>query len=241
VTLVLPFRPSNYPKMFSALVNVISNFKDTVATANGPVEDLVKPTSSKLSADSPPFVPSSAPENENECEGVDENEYEPQSASMDAEIGFEMEECLNEIMKEKLSAMNFSAAAKLNLSTISKKAQRAPLLRTQRERSCDDPKHSVSCSKELSFEDESASSSGEDENDDLKSFGRYKVQQYYRTKPERDEARRRHLEMVAKRSGRRPNDRNVAAQVHHLSRHQLKSAARGGRHASRTADLVLQQ
>lgn len=228
--------------MFSTLANIMRNFKDTAVAANSSDEVLAKPMASVLSADSPPFVPSSASEDENEYEGADENEYEPQSACMDVEISLEMEECLNEILKEKLGAMNYSAAAKLNLATISKKVQQASL-RTRREQSRDDQEDDfVSFSEDFSSEDGSVCSSDEEEQDDLKSFGRSKMQHFYRTKPERDEARRRHLEEVAKRSGRRPNDRNVAAQAHHLSAHQLKPAARGGRQAVRTSShAALQQ
>jgi len=231
---------------FSSFSKMISTFTASASSAEAP--DATNSTPSKLSADSPPFVPSASgqdppsfsldDDNEIAYAGEFDGEYEPQSACIDAEIQSEMDECLNEILKAQCVGMNYSAAAKAMTGTISKRAQRPNVLRHHRERSREEVDAKDAGHAGGDGGDESASDEDlQDDNDEhdaraaTKSFGTAKVSNYYRTKPERDAARLQHVCDVAKRSGRHPNHRNVAAQAHRLAPDQKKSGLRGGRSA----------
>ena len=244
---------------------MLSVFSGIMAAFSAPEDD--KPTATSearnLSADTPAFVPAaSSAVSDGENGDIDEysevtNEFEPRSASLDAEVNSEMEECLNAILKDQIAVMNYTAATRAKLSTISKQEQRAVLrTRVHRERSRDEVEEGpapqdlgqdlggvsgLSRSKRPVFEDYEE---GGDDWAASKSFGRSKISNFYRTKTRQDVARMRHAEEVARRSGRRPNDRRIYASARHAKAPAgsdcAKKAARGGRHAARASFVVFQ-
>mmetsp|Transcript_26055 Transcript_26055/g.58390 ORF Transcript_26055/g.58390 Transcript_26055/m.58390 type:complete len:237 (+) Transcript_26055:91-801(+) len=232
--------------MFGFMNKVLSKFKDESPEDKTP--ETHTPIPSKLSAESESYVPDS------------EAEYEGRSASVDAEVEMEMKECLDAIQRDLASKMDYSKATKSNVATISKREQRAKL-RTRRERSreesSDSGQDSDSASQASSKDQEAPIKSGretvvevadawsfedEDEQERLasKSFGRHRVREFYRTKEQRDDARKRHLETVARRSGRHPNHRNVMSTKAHRQAWNRKSEERGGRHGAMSSLLSFQ-
>ena len=237
---------------FSKISEMISTL--TGNTSSNESSSETKVVKSTLSADSPPFVPSTSKAGppsfdldgdfnldiDGETDNVDGDndcEYVPQSACVSAEIQSEMDEVLIEILRAHCGSMNYAAATKTMTSTISIRSQRLPMARRYRERSRDEV---ITDGVEGSFgNDGDDHSQSDDENDTdgfdygdaraaAKSFGTTKVSNYYRTKPLHDAARQQRMQAVAKRSSRHPNDRNVASQAHRLAPGQKRSAMRGG-------------
>jgi len=214
-----------------------------------------------LSAASPEFVPAA------------EEEYEAQSANLDVEVENEMKECLDAILRDAQNTMDFAAATKAKLTTISKKAQRKGLIARDRSRNNSEDSTAEDSMVNLSSPGSAHSDGGGaaansspslvnsefysevviDDDDEcwadteyasVKSFGTKRVQGFYRTKEHRDEARRKHAEEVAQRSGRHPNQRNVAAKAHYASdreNRQSRYEMRGGRHSAHASSVVCGQ
>jgi len=197
----------------------------------------------RLSSEAPPFVPA-------------EVEYVEQSASTDAEVDAEINECLLAIAAD----MNYADATKTMLITISLNEQRKSLprrshpRRTQKERS-----RSLSpCSKDSTggetdssgeydssmFNDMDADGWSETERHAVKSFGSVKVANFHRTKGRRDAAREAYLAEVASRANRHPSQRNVASRAHYASdarnRHS-RFEERGGKRAGHSTLIALSQ
>ena len=230
--------------MFNMISNFLASAPETDATASpAPVAPATK---KPLSAASAEFVP-------------DPVEYEPQSANMDAEVEGEMKECLDAILKNQQNGMNFAAATKAKLTTISMGAQRKGL--EARERSRNNSEEEEEASNGPSSDSEHSDSEGtaasssptnraneddescwaDDEYTSVKSFGTKRVTGFYRTKEQRDETRRKHLAEVCQRAGRHPNQRNVAAKAHNNSdrdNRQRRYEVRGGRRGAQASALV---
>jgi hypothetical protein len=228
--------------MFNMISNFLAAAPETDATASpAPVAPATK---KPLSAASAEFVPEPV-------------EFEPQSANMDAEVEGEMKECLDAILKNQQNGMNFAAATKAKLTTISMGAQRKGLEARERSRnnseeeasngSSSDSEHSdiegtaASSPTSRANEDDDESCWADEEYTSVKSFGTKRVTGFYRTKEQRDETRRKHLAEVAQRAGRRPNERNVAAKAHYASdrdNRQRRYEVRGGRQSAHASALV---
>lgn len=240
---------SNNPvnKMFKNALRFITDLGGATEDDNN--------TTTKLSADSPPFVPSPSPStNELPALNLDEGaslsaEYEAQSANLDAEVNMEMQECLDAIATEKTG--NYLAAVASNLETISKSEQRCTLRartlnsqseeedttdETRKDEANDTEGKNVETKPESSSESVEANDSIDDdgvtaEYTAAKSFGHSRVQNYYRTKDRRDAKRLERADEVAARAGRQPGQRNVACRAHYASdvgRKQKRYEARGG-------------
>lgn len=228
--------------MFNMISNFLAASPENDATAS-PAPASAPSTKKPLSAASAEFVPVPV-------------EYEPQSANMDAEVEGEMKECLDAILRNHQDTMNFAAATKAKLTTISMGAQRKGLRERSRNNS-EDGSNASSDSEHSDRESASRTSSpsrpneavvlddescwADEEYASVKSFGTKRVKGFYRTKEQRDETRRKHLAEVAQRAGRHPNQRNVAAKAHYASdrdNRQRRYEVRGGRQSAHASALV---
>jgi len=195
------------------MFNMISNFLAAVPENDAAVSPVPAPAAKKpLSAASAEFVP-------------DPVEYEPQSANMDVEVESEMKECLDEILRNHQNSMNFAAATKAKLATISLGAQREGLRERSRNNSEDasdassDSEHSNSDGDAATFSSHKQSN-GEGVLDDeccwadeeylsVKSFGTKRVQGFYRTKEQRrDQAQAPRGSRPARRTAPKPAQRS---------------------------------
>lgn len=225
------FMVTNMISKLTSVAKDVTDPHDVESSDDVLLPEAHKPAPSKLCANSAPFIPDY------------EAEYEAQSASVDAEVEFEMQECLDAINREQISQMDYMKATKNKLTTISKQEQRRTL-RTHRERSREETDSCTGTAPTLTgIEDgplEILFDHVDDDRAAAKSFGQRRVNQFYRTKEQRDEARRRHLDEIARRSGRHPNHRNVLSTKAHRPSQTRSYEERGGRHGGLASHLSLQ-
>lgn len=202
-------------------------FSKLRGSSNDDTEKKKSKETSALSAKSRAFIPES-----------NLQDFEPQSSSVDAEVDSEIDECMNAIMKDKMSRMDYKAAAvrSIRASGLNSTHQE---FRTRRERS----REQEECPEEHRVDQSERGGLDGDESNEreaAKSFGKRRMREFYRTKERRDGARRRHMDEIARRSGRHPNHRNVLSTKAHRLDSKRRHGDRGGRQGFQASILELQ-